>query len=282
MASSGNGPTISRGGSGLPSRAIVYGVEGVGKTSLGAYAPKPIFCMTKGETGLLTLIDSGLVGETDHFDEVTTWPQLLDLIRWLINSDVGNRTFVLDALDGAEKLCFDHVRRTRFGDSPEAFLAFGRGVEVSLQEWSKLFDLLGVLHATKRMAIMLMCHARVKTFKNPEGDDYDRYYVRLEEKYMMPHALAWPDMILFLNFESFAKKDKGAARAKGVGGSRRIIYTDHNAAFDAKNRYGLPQEIAVEDGPDGCWRSFSAAMKQARQQAASAKQSVESVPVVSE
>src|SRR5262249_53524348 len=96
---------ITRAGSGLPNRAVFHGVEGVGKTSFGACAPRPIFLMTRGETGLVTLIDSGQVPETAHFPELATWTDLLGAIEALTSEAHDYRTLVIDTLNGAERLC---------------------------------------------------------------------------------------------------------------------------------------------------------------------------------
>lgn len=259
-------PAISRAGSGLPSRVVIHGVEGAGKTSLLAFAPRPVVSMTRGESGLLTLIDNALVGPTDHFDETQTWPELLDQLRWLIGGDHQNKTYGLDTLNGAERLCFEHVTREKFGGNPDQFLAYGKGPEIAQAEWIKLLLLLDELRLKKRMSIMLLCHTRIKTFKNPDGDDFDRYAPDLHEKvWGLTHK--WADVVLFANFETFAKKDRGAMKAKGVGGDDRILYTQRTAAYDAKNRLGLPPEIRLGGTPQSGWQAFADAMKAARARA---------------
>lgn len=264
-----NGPTISRTGSGLPSRVILHGVEGVGKSSFGACAPKPVFAMTRGETGLLTLIDNGQIPETDHFDECTSWLDLVGAVNYLIVQQRDNKTFVLDTLNGAERLCFEHVCAEKYGGSWDNFMAYGRGVEVAQAEWIRFLTLLDRLREARRMAIIALCHTRVKTFKNPEGDDFDRYTPDMHDKtWALAHK--WADAILFGQYETFAKKDKGALKAKGIGGERRLMYTQRTAAYDAKNRLGLPAEIEAGSDARTAWNNFYAAAKRGRQQATAA------------
>src|SRR5581483_9053653 len=74
---------IQTDGSGLPSRLVIFGTEGIGKSSFGAAAPKPIFVMTQNETGLPTLLDAGRVPPTPHFPETMSWSELLDTIAVL-------------------------------------------------------------------------------------------------------------------------------------------------------------------------------------------------------
>src|SRR5215207_8519510 len=102
-------------GSGLPSRGVIYGPEGVGKTSLAAAAPRPAVLMTRGETGLQTLIDAGRVPPTPHFPELQSWVDLLGAVEALRSGDHDHRTLVIDTVNGAERLCHEHVCARDFG-----------------------------------------------------------------------------------------------------------------------------------------------------------------------
>lgn len=258
------GMPISRAGSGLPSRLIVHGVEGIGKTTVGAYAPKPIFGMTNGETGLLSLIDNGLVPTADHFETAfRTWVELKNALNYLIIEPLGFRTFVLDTLNGAERLCFEHVCQARYGGNWESFTAYGRGPDVAQEEWISFLTILDRLRESQKMAVILLCHTKIKTFKNPEGDDYDRYTPDMHEKTWGLTA-KWADIVLFANFETFAKKEKGAMRAKGVSSGARLLYTQRTAAWDAKNRCNLPSEIPMGTAPEEGWKNLYNALKAAR------------------
>src|SRR5580700_914624 len=83
---------ISGKGSGLPGRYILHGVEGVGKTSFAAFAPRPVFVQTAGETGLETLIDNGQLPEVPHFQAVQTWGEFLGVIHELTEGEHDFRT----------------------------------------------------------------------------------------------------------------------------------------------------------------------------------------------
>lgn len=264
-STNGDGPRISRGGSGLPSRVIVHGVEGIGKTSFAAQAPKPIFGMTRGETGLLTLIDNGLLSETDHYDEFTCWQDLTYAVNHLIVTERDNRTFVLDTVNGAERLCFEHVCNTDFNGRWGSFMNYGRGPDKATENWIDFLSTLDRLRERKRMAIVLLCHSKVKTFKNPEGDDYDRYTPDMHDKtWGLTHK--WADVVLFGNYETQVKKDKGELRSKGLSDGTRLLYAQRTAAWDAKNRLGLPQEISMGRTPQEAWHNFHEAAKRGRQQ----------------
>jgi hypothetical protein len=255
---------VTSGGSGLPSRGVIYGTEGAGKTSLGAAAPAPVFLMTRGETGLTTLIDSGRVPETPHFPEVLTWTDLLAAVAALTAEPHPYRTLVLDTLNGAERLCHEHVCRRDFAGrwGRDGFAAYMTGFEVALADWRELLTALDRLRAARRMAVLALAHSRIAPFKNPEGADYDRHTPDLHAKtWSLTHK--WSDYVLFLNFETFVDAAR-SPRPKAVGGTRRVLYTERTAAFDAKNRHGLPGRIDGGAGAAEAWANLAAALRAGR------------------
>lgn len=249
-------------GRGLPSRVILHGVEGIGKTSFAAQSPSPIFLMARGETGLETLIDAGLLSETPSFPESKTWGDTLAAIDVLTRNDHPYRTLVLDTLNGFERLCHEHVCLTNYGGDwgERGFTGYMRGYETSLADWRELLISLDRLREERKMGIICLCHTKVAPFKNPEGPDYDRYQPDMHPKtWSLTHK--WADVVMFGNFETFIDKESPKGRAKGKGGQDRFLYTERSAAFDAKNRHGLPGQIAMKPDAAGAWAEFSKCMR---------------------
>lgn len=250
-------------GNKLPNRVLLHGVEGIGKTSFAANAPRPIFIMARGETGLETLIDNARLPETPHFPEAQTWEDVLGSVRSLTEGQHDYRTLVIDTLNGIERLCHEHVCRRDFrGDWGErGFAAYGKGPEVAMADWRELLSLLDRLRAEKKMAIIALAHTKVKNFKNPEGPDFDRYMVDAHEKtWGLTHK--WADIVLFANF--YVVVDESGSRAKGAGGKDRLIYTERSAAWDAKNRAGLPESIDMGKSGAEAWTNFVTALRAAK------------------
>ena len=254
-------------GSGLPNRYILHAVEGWGKTSFGAQTPKPIFIQTGGETGLETLIDAGRLPEIPHFPPVQSWEELLGAIETLTVEEHSFRTLVLDTKNGAEALCHQFICARDFSNEwgNRGFGSYNKGYEVSLPEWNSFLMKLDRLRTERKMTIFLLCHTKVKPFKNPEGPDYDRYQPDVHEKtWGLSHK--WADCVLFGNFEVTVQTDKAdAKKGKGTGGAYRLMYTERHAAYDAKNRLGLPEVIEMGDSPASAWSNFMAAVKAGRE-----------------
>lgn len=231
--------------------------------------PKPIFLQSKGETGLETLIDAGRLPQTPHFPELQTWDDTLQAVRILKDQEHDYKTLVIDTVNGLERLCHEHVCRRDFGGAwdDKGFLGYMRGFEVSLADWRELLVALDELRESKRMRIIGLCHTKVSTFKNPEGPDYDRYVPDMHAKtWSLTHK--WADVVLCGLFSTTVATQKGGEqllkKGKGTGGQTRIIYTERSAAYDAKNRLGLPFEIEMGDSAKSSYDAFIEAVKAAQ------------------
>lgn len=225
-----------------PMRVLLYGTEGVGKSSFAAAAPAPVFIGTEDGTAHL---------DVERFPEPHNWNDILDAIQTLTVNDHPYKTVVVDTVDWAEPLCWAHVSAEAKKDTIEDF-GYGKGYVVALTEWRKLLSRLDKLRDLRSMHVILLAHSWIKPFKNPEGDDFDRYELKLHQK-ASGLLKEWADAVLFANYETFAVEKSG--RIKGVSSGSRVVHTERRAAWDAKNRYGLPETIPLS------WDEFTAAVK---------------------
>ncbi len=255
---------ISTKGRGLPNRYVIHGVEGVGKTSLATMFPGVVVLQSKGETGLDTLLTYGRVKDTPHLPECETWDDARAQVKALLTEDHQLKAVALDAMNGFESLLHHMVCNRDFnGDWGEkGFLAYGRGVKTSIPEWQELLADLDKLRTERGMTVVLVSHTAVKGFRNPTGDDYDRYTPAVApETWSITHK--WADLVMFLNWEVFVEGATDRKRGKGTG-KARMMYTERDAAYDAKNRHGLPPEIEMGNSAAEAWASFSKAFKAGR------------------
>jgi hypothetical protein len=247
-----------------PTAAVIYGPPGVGKSSLGAAAPSPIFLIDSQEDGINTLKASGLAPSgLPVLPPAKTWSDALGMLDALASGEHPHRTLVVDALGGFERLCHEEVCRRDFkGDwGDKGFSSYHKGYEVALADWRQFLFALDRLRSEKGMAVICLAHSVVKAFKNPEGEDYDRFIPDMHHKtWGVTHK--WADMVLFCNYYVEAKKD--GARVKGRGGQDRFMYTEYHAAFEAKNRHALPPEISMGTSGAEAWANLRDAISQAR------------------
>lgn len=236
--------SVVKGKRARPIRALLYGVEGIGKSTFAASAPSPIFI--------------GAEDGTDHLDAVRfptpgSWNEVFEALRVLATQEHPYQTLAIDTLDWLEPLAWDFICTRDGVENIEAY-GYGKGYVAALDEWRRLLAALERLRETKGMHVVLLAHSWIKPFKNPEGDDFDRHELKL-------HAKAggllkeWSDVVLFANYQTFAEKDSRTKRVKGVSTGARLIYTTRSAAFDAKNRYDLPEEMPLD------WDEFYGAVQ---------------------
>jgi len=251
-------------------RIVLATVEGWGKTTCGAYAPNPFMCMVRGETGYATLLGAGTVPAVDTMMDddnmprsVDTWFDLLSVVDHLANNDTGHKTFVLDALGGAERLCHEFVCNRDFdGDWGEkGFASYQKGFDISVGEWLKLLAGFDRLHR-KGIIVLLLSHVMVRPFKNPVAADFDRYVSDVHHKTWGPTA-KWADACLFGTYITVVDKvvkGKQRDKGKGIGDNTRILYTERRDTWDAKNRYQMPEEIDIPNDATAVWSTIYGAM----------------------
>lgn len=229
---------------------VINGVEGWGKTSLASNAPGAVIIQARGETGYQTLVSMGRVPAIPC-TTVESWEGLLGLLDQVIADPGTMRTLILDALGGFERLCHEHVCARDFkGDwSDKGFGSFHKGYDVAVTDWLGLLNRLDRIR-DKGIAVMVLSHVHVKSFKNPTGGDFDRYESACHTKtWGVTHK--WADAVLFCTFRTITEKKDG--KTKGIGGTDRVAFTERRDAFDAKNRHGMPEEIDIPGEPaDAC------------------------------
>lgn len=232
---------------------VVNAVEGFGKTSLGAYAPGSAFILAPQETGYLTLFKYNRVPERPYA-VVNSWPELLATVKAVEDCKV----LVLDALGGFERLCHEYVCETEFKGvwGEKGFLSYHKGYELAVGEWKRFLQLLDCLRESG-LSVLILSHCQVRPFRNPLGEDYDRFVSDCHPKtWGITHKMA--DTVLFGTFFQVLKKD--GPRAKAIGGTERVIYTEHTDAFDAKNRFGMAPCVNIPDDPAASWDALAAAI----------------------
>lgn len=229
----------------VPYKIFLYGVDGVGKSTFGSQAPSPIFLGAEEGTAYL---------DVARFPRPETFADVLEAIAVLGRDAHEHQTLVIDTLDWVEPMIWREVIASDKDATTiqEVSGGYGKGFDAAMDYWRKLVAYLERLQAAKRMHVILLAHSLIKSFKNPEGPDYDRYQVALQDK-AAGLFRQWADDVLFAKPETLAHKEKG--RVRGVSTGARILYAERTAALDAKNRHGLPSELPFS------WADFEAAVK---------------------
>jgi hypothetical protein len=235
-----------------PPRLLLYGTEGIGKSTYAAQAPNPIFIPTEDGLGEIDCASFPLAKQLTDVEESLTA---------LAKEPHEYQTVVIDSLDWLEQLIWDDLCRISNSASIEKVDGgYGKGYIAALGFWRHILDLLDVLHKQRNMAVILIAHAKVERFEDPESTAYDRYSPRLH-KHASALLTEWVDAVLFATRKFRTEiEDAGFGRertiAVGIGpeGGERILRTVGGPSCVAKNRYNLPFELPLS------WEAFANAL----------------------
>ena len=222
---------ITKGKQTRPQRVVIYGVESVGKTTFAAQFPNPLFLDIEGGTAHL---------ETDRV-EINSWAELNAALKEVANTDY--QTVVIDSADWAERLCVEELLASTKKTSIEDF-GYGKGWVQVAERMSRLLTALDSLIAIGKH-VVLLAHSKVQRVEPPDlMTAYDRYELKMS-KQSSPLVKEWADELWFFRFKTKVVESENG-KAKGTGGKQRIILTTHSAAYDAKTRSGLAEELPLE------------------------------------
>lgn len=227
---------ISRGIIPTAKKVVVYGPEGIGKSTFASKFPGAVFLDTEGSTSHM---------DVTRFDPPASWKDIVMTVEWCKSHPDQLGTLVIDTMDWAEALAFRAVCEEKEVKSIED-IPYGKGYVFAKDKIRKLLDSLQELVA-QGVNVVLTAHALVKKFEQPdEMGSYDRYALKLNEKNIAPLVKEWSDLLLFANYRTTVVTSPDGKTKKATGGKKRMMYASHAAAWDAKNRFGLPDEMPFE------------------------------------
>jgi hypothetical protein len=237
---------LNRASAPKPPRIMIYGPNGLGKTTFSAQSNKPVFVQT--EDGLGTLVAAA-------FPLARTFEEVMDALVALYTEDHDFKTVVIDSVDWLEPLVWAKACRDN-GWATIEDPGYGKGYVAALSLWRQYIDGLNALRDDRGMTVVQIAHTDIKRFDSPEHDPYDRYVIKLHTRaaaLLQEHS----DVVLFANYRiSTVKADVGFNKKvnRAMGSGERVIHTAERPAFLAKNRYGLPETLPLD------WQAFAQAM----------------------
>lgn len=230
---------ISTGIQNKPIKAVIYGPEGIGKSTFASKFPAPLFIDTEGSTSRLNVART---------DPPSSLAMLSSMLTELAQNNHGYKTLVLDTADWAERLCIKAVCEKNSKTGIEDF-GYGKGFTYVYEEMGRILNQLTTIWE-HGMNIVITAHAAIRKFEQPdEMGAYDRWELKLinaPKCNVCAMIKEWADMVIFANYKTFAVAvDKDGKKHKAQGGER-VMYTTHSPCWDAKNRFDLPPELPFD------------------------------------
>ena len=223
---------ITRGRQLQAQKVLIYGQHGVGKTTLAAQFPDPVFIDTEGGTSEY---------DVARLPKPTSWEMLIQEINWAGSHCVGG-TLVIDSIDWAEGLCTNYVCNKNGWETIET-PGYGKGYTVLKSEFMTLLKWLDWL-ISMAINVVLIAHEQITTITMP-GDavGYSVHGLKLS-KQVAPLVMEWVGTALYCYFKTTVLQDS-KTKAHAIGGLERAMQTTHTATIDAKNRWGLQGEVPM-------------------------------------
>lgn len=228
-------------------RLLLYGQEGVGKTTFAAGAPRPIFLDFENGTNDL---------DVERTELIKSWGQLKEAISWLTYEPHDYRSLVIDTVDWLEKVIWKYVCDAGQVDSIEKYeKGFGKGYVKAAEGWQALVGLLDECVETRGLNVILLGHCQAVKVDSPEQETYQQFSPDLH-KFAASILREWADEVFFASFRVFIRKEELGFKKErniAVGKDDRYIQTRHSAGVQAKNRLpSLPNEIELS------WAAYEA------------------------
>jgi AAA domain len=216
---------------------ILYGSEGRGKTTLASKFPSPLFMLL--ERGLPRNVS------VDAMDGVDTFEDVLAALREIYSARDDYQTLVIDTVDVLEHHVLDHVCATNGWKSIES-PSFGKGWVAADQTWQRIISGIKAIRDARDMTIVLVGHSSIDRVEDPRAPTYTSYGLRLHKRargLLMDAA----DIIGFLSEDLRVITDDTGfrERTRATAGPTRYLFLEGRPAFSAKNRYGLPEKVAI-------------------------------------
>ncbi|MFC5584474.1 ATP-binding protein [Nitratireductor kimnyeongensis] len=244
-----------------PPLLSVYGTAGIGKTTLAAEFPSPLYLFTEGEEPPTDIELTTLTNENGEPKPIESYTEILDVFEQLLTEDHDFKTVIIDSLDSFEKMVWAYTCEQKGGaregwdtiDSNDkgSPTAFGKGYLAADEYWNDYISAVRAL-ARNGIHVVQLIHSEAKKWEDPVVDAYMRYKPNLQDR-AMKLIKDKSDALLFISKRTSVKQvDKGfgkkESKVEGMSGSERVIFTDERAGFHAKNRLNMPPSIPYRKG----------------------------------
>lgn len=227
-----------------PRRVLLYGQEGVGKSTWASMAPRPLF---------LDFEESSNDLDVERTPRLTTYSDTINALGWLYSEPHDYQSIVFDTVDWFERLIHLQLcHNANVTNIEKVDGGFGKGYVAAAALLQDFLTKLEALMATRKLNVILLGHCTRVKVTDPERETYEKYSPDLH-KGAASILREWCDEVFFASFRTFTREaDEGFKKTRqiAIGGEERFIRTTHSAGVHAKNRLNLPAELPMD------WREY--------------------------
>ena len=231
--------TLSKPSGQRPIICTLFGEGGMGKTTLAAMFPNPVFIRTEDGTASLAGNDN-----VSLFPLATSTQDVLDAIEALATQKHDHKTLVIDSITQlatmveAEIVAADPKAKS----INQAGGGYGAGYSTAAEKHRQIRDWAGSLAYEKGMNVIFIGHADTEMLDLPDMDAFARYTVRMHKK-SLPHYTDNVDLVGLIRLKTFVRGGDGDKKRAISTGEREII-CHPQASSVTKNRFNVSEPLA--------------------------------------
>jgi hypothetical protein len=222
-----------------PIIATLFGEGGMGKTTLAAMFPKPVFIRT--EDGTASLVGNDGVS---LFPLATSSQDVLDAIEALATEKHEFKTLVIDSITQLATLIESEIVAAdpKAKSINQAGGGYGAGYSTAAEKHRQIREWAGSLAYERFMNVIFIGHADTETLDLPDMDPFARYTVRMHKK-SIPHYTDNVDLCRVNSPEDICSWQVMATRNVRYSTGEREIICFPQASSVTKNRFNITEPL---------------------------------------
>jgi len=222
-------------------RITIYGVGGIGKSTLASNFPDPLFILTE-KTGL-----SGIKKINPPANFVEMWENIKSLLAL---EELPFKTIVIDGLSKLDELIVNHIldkevpgKNGKATSLATACGGYGAGFQAA-QQIHRSFKAMMDKFQRRDVTVIYIGHLTTIKYKAPDMEDYDKYSITMNSDKCREPYINDVDAVLLCRTKSFVTEtESGRSLIRSTG--NLIIDATINDAHVSKNRFGIKSEIPM-------------------------------------
>ena len=231
--------TLSKPSGQRPIICTLFGEGGMGKTTLAAMFPKPVFIRTEDGTASLAGNDN-----VSLFPLATSTQDVLDAIEALATQKHDHKTLVIDSITQLGTMVEAEIVQAdpKAKSINQAGGGYGAGYSAAAEQHRQIRDWAGSLAYEKGLNIVFIGHADTEMLDLPDMDAFARYTVRMHRK-SLPHYTDNVDLVGLIRLKTLIRGGDGDKKRAISTGEREII-CHPQASSVTKNRFNVSEPLA--------------------------------------
>lgn len=220
-----------------PIIATFFGEGGMGKSTLAAMFPKPVFIRTEDGTASLAGNDDVML-----FPLVSSSQEVLDQIEALATQEHDFKTLVLDSITQLATMIEHEIVAAdpKAKSINQAGGGYGAGYNTAAEKHRQVREWAGALAYERGMNVVFIGHADTETLDLPDFDPFARYTVRMHKR-SLPHYTDNVDLVGLIRLKTYVRGDGDKKRAISTGDREIICFPQ--ASSVTKNRFNITQPL---------------------------------------